>query len=88
MMSAVVFAIWNAVNYFKNDELPFSFKEGGTWTAVLLIFGGLLGFAAQSLSFFTSQRVHPALFSLTGQLGVFYCIILDHFLFQTRVNRL
>lgn len=52
-----------------HDELPFSFKEGGTWTAVLLVFGGILGFAAQSLSFFTSQRVHPSLFSLTGQFA-------------------
>ena len=46
IISAIVFIIWNIVNYFKHDELPFSYKEGGAWTAVLLVFGGALGFAA------------------------------------------
>ena len=88
MISTVVFAIWTLVKYIKNGDIPFNYQEGGPFTIFLLIAGCLVGFAAQTLMYFTSQRSHPALFSLVGQLGVFYSLLLDHYWFRTTINTL
>ena len=45
-LSTIVFGIWTLIKYLKQNEIPFSYQEGGYWTIVLLFAGAFVGFAS------------------------------------------
>ena len=54
MTSAIFFTAMIIKEYMRDRIIPFSYKEGGYGTIILLLTLGILGFIAQYFMYFTS----------------------------------